>query len=147
MKTYSEKLRDPRWQRKRLEIMQRDNFTCKRCGSTDKPLCVHHWRYTGEPWEIGNRDLDTLCDDCHQSFEDSITHLNARFGGSLLDFLKSTLRWDAMGGESSLVCRLDESDGLLFAGKKGTAIEILESVVCELQARIEKLKTKEESFR
>lgn len=52
-----------------------------------------------------------------------------------------------MGGESSLVCRLDESDGLLFAGKKGTAIEILESVVCELQARIEKLKTKEESFR
>lgn len=147
MKTYSEKLKDPRWQRKRLEIMQRDDFTCKCCDSTDKPLCVHHWRYSGEPWEIGNRDLDTLCEDCHQSFEDSITYLKLRFGAPLLDFLKSTLRWDALGDRTSFVCRLDTSDGLLFTGGEGTAIEILENVVCELQERIEKLKTKEESFR
>jgi 5-methylcytosine-specific restriction endonuclease McrA len=28
---YSEKLRDPRWQKKRLEIFQRDNFICQNC--------------------------------------------------------------------------------------------------------------------
>jgi len=27
--TYSEKLKDPRWQKKRLEILSRDNFTCE----------------------------------------------------------------------------------------------------------------------
>lgn len=28
---YSQKLLDPRWQRKRLEILQRDDFTCQVC--------------------------------------------------------------------------------------------------------------------
>ena len=65
--TYSEKLRDPRWQRKRLEIMQRDNFTCQKCESTEKTLNVHHCYYeTGnEPWEYPSASLVTLCFDCH----------------------------------------------------------------------------------
>ena len=29
MSDYVEKLKDPRWQRKRLEIMQRDGFRCR----------------------------------------------------------------------------------------------------------------------
>ena len=29
---YSEKLKDPRWQKKRLEILERDNFRCQYCG-------------------------------------------------------------------------------------------------------------------
>lgn len=29
--TYSQKLRDPRWQKKRLEILERDSFTCQHC--------------------------------------------------------------------------------------------------------------------
>lgn len=31
MKTYYELLKDPRWQRKRLEVMQRANFECEDC--------------------------------------------------------------------------------------------------------------------
>jgi len=51
--TYSEKLKDPRWQRKRLEVMQRDDFTCRNCGAKDKTLHIHHVRYLKgfEPWE------------------------------------------------------------------------------------------------
>ena len=39
---YDELLKDPRWQRKRLEAMQADKFTCQMCFRSDKPLNVHH---------------------------------------------------------------------------------------------------------
>lgn len=66
-KTYSEKLRDPRWQRKRLEILERDNWSCCYCGNTEMELHVHHIKYTygDEPWDHDNNLLKTLCKDCH----------------------------------------------------------------------------------
>ncbi len=65
MTTYSEKLRDPRWQRIRLEVMQRDGFKCKCCGDEKTTLNVHHLKYHGEPWEAPPDELETLCDSCH----------------------------------------------------------------------------------
>jgi hypothetical protein len=62
---YSEKLKDPRWQRKRLEVMQRDGFTCLCCGDTKTTLNVHHKQYHGDPWEAPMDSLETLCEDCH----------------------------------------------------------------------------------
>ncbi len=66
--TYSEKLRDPRWQRKRLEVMQRDDFACQKCGAKDKTLNVHHmiYRKGAEPWEYPLNLLLTLCEPCHE---------------------------------------------------------------------------------
>lgn len=63
--TYSEKLRDPRWQRKRLEVMQRDGWLCRNCRSAEKTLTVHHFLYSGDPWETQDDLLITLCEDCH----------------------------------------------------------------------------------
>lgn len=70
-KTYYEKLRDPRWQRKRLEIMERDGFACIHCGDKTKTLNVHHAYYESgkAPWEYGNWSLVTLCEDCHDRAE------------------------------------------------------------------------------
>lgn len=62
---YLAKLRDPRWQRKRLEILQRDDWTCQWCTAKDVTLNVHHLRYEGEPWEVHANSLLTLCEDCH----------------------------------------------------------------------------------
>lgn len=66
--TYSQKLRDPRWQRKRLEILQRDNWRCTACASEEKTLHVHHRFYISGrmPWEYLNSALLTLCEDCHE---------------------------------------------------------------------------------
>lgn len=64
-KEYSQKLKDPRWQRKRLEIFQRDNWSCSVCGDKDTTLHVHHKKYIGEPWECPDNYLETLCEDCH----------------------------------------------------------------------------------
>lgn len=64
---YIDKLKDPRWQRLRLEVFQRDNFTCKDCRRTDRTLHVHHCKYQGRnPWETEPKFLITLCDKCHE---------------------------------------------------------------------------------
>lgn len=66
-KTYKEKLLDPRWQRRRLEVLERDEFTCQYCESTTKTLHIHHFTYakSGNPWDVDHSALITLCEDCH----------------------------------------------------------------------------------
>ncbi len=66
--TYLEKLKDPRWQIKRLEILERDENECRRCHTCEIRLEVHHLRYikNHEPWEYENEDLITLCMFCHE---------------------------------------------------------------------------------
>lgn len=65
--SYRHDLRHPKWQRRRLEIMGRDEFKCQTCGDKESPLVVHHLEYRGnlKPWEYGDADLVTLCDACH----------------------------------------------------------------------------------
>jgi len=66
--TYFDKLKDPRWQRKRLEIFKRDDFSCQECGTKESTLHVHHLKYVKgkEPWEYEGDELSTLCEDCHR---------------------------------------------------------------------------------
>ena len=67
-KTWADNYKDPRWQKKRLEIMERDGFKCRGCGADDKTLNVHHSYYDkGKmPWEYGNNTLVTFCGECHE---------------------------------------------------------------------------------
>lgn len=65
MGLYKKKLLNPKWQRKRLEILDRDDFTCTVCGDTETELQIHHKKYTGEPWQANSDDLTTLCSHCH----------------------------------------------------------------------------------
>lgn len=66
---YSEKLRDPRWQKLRLQIFERDQWTCQFCGRRDKTLAVHHRYYELDryPWESSPAALITVCEICHES--------------------------------------------------------------------------------
>ena len=68
---YAEKLKDPRWQKKRLEIFERDKWKCVNCDDGKNELQVHHYRYEWgqDPWEYENEDLDTVCKGCHEYFE------------------------------------------------------------------------------
>jgi len=65
--TYSEKLKNPLWQKKRLEILNRDNFTCLLCSDTDTELHIHHKEYKSgkKPWEYKDDNFQTLCKHCH----------------------------------------------------------------------------------
>ena len=66
--TYAEKLRDPRWQKKRLEIMELDGWKCRICGDVDSTLHTHHLYYKRgrEPWDYPNESLICLCETCHE---------------------------------------------------------------------------------
>jgi hypothetical protein len=81
MSTYSERLKDPRWQRRRLEILQRSDFSCERCEATDKTLHVHHklYRKGAMPWEYADHELHALCEDCHEEEH----HIRERLASAL----------------------------------------------------------------
>lgn len=92
-KTYSELLRDPRWQRKRLEILNRSNFACDECNASDKTLNVHHKRYKkgAAPWEYDNNDLCSLCEDCHERRHDLEKAIRSRLERLSNDDLEGVL--------------------------------------------------------
>lgn len=65
--SYSEQLRHPNWQRKRLEVMEAANFNCEDCGDANTTLNVHHQRYVKGrlAWEYEIDELQCLCQPCH----------------------------------------------------------------------------------
>lgn len=66
--SYAEKLKDPRWQKARMKILERDKFTCQLCEAKDKELQVHHRIYHRgvDPWNYDSNLLVTLCVECHE---------------------------------------------------------------------------------
>jgi hypothetical protein len=55
---YLEKLKDPRWQKVRLKVMERAGFKCE-CCENDKDS-------NGEPWDAPLETLECLCRSCHE---------------------------------------------------------------------------------
>lgn len=91
-KTYFEKLKDPQWQKRRLEIMEKSNFLCARCFDGDATLHIHHriYRKKKQPWEYSDDELECLCEDCHLGAEnDKQTVLEAMADPSIEPFLVS----------------------------------------------------------
>lgn len=71
--TYSQKLRDPRWQKKRLQILERDGWACCACGDTESNLQVHHVYYVKQdPWDYPDNAYQTLCESCHQERQEIV---------------------------------------------------------------------------
>ncbi len=70
--SYSQKLRDPRWQKKRLEVMQYRDFCCEICGDSESTLNVHHKQYLKgyEPWDYHAEQLACICETCHKEYHD-----------------------------------------------------------------------------
>jgi len=104
---YIEKLKNPKWQKKRLEILNRDNFKCRNCESDEKCLQIHHLIYNDcEPWEYENRNLITLCEDCHkeEEFQKNFTNMG-------IDYLTSQgfLRSDI----SKIICFFSNKTDLM----------------------------------
>ena len=68
--TYAEKLKDPRWQKKRLKIMERDHFMCVECRDSESTLNVDHkyYRKNLDPWAYPDDALQTLCENCHRAY-------------------------------------------------------------------------------
>lgn len=77
---YSEKLKDPRWQKIRLKVLERDDFKCVFCGDDKSTLHVHHSVYFGNnPWDTPSECLDTLCKDCHEFIHINLSPVEKMF--------------------------------------------------------------------
>lgn len=68
---YVERLRDPRWQRMRLSVLERAGWRCEWCGTAKVNLQIHHGYYEREalPWDYPVEALYCLCDYCHEKAE------------------------------------------------------------------------------
>jgi hypothetical protein len=69
---YAQKLLDPRWQKKRLEVLESAEWSCEMCGDSQSTLHVHHKQYIKgrDPWEYSRGQLTVLCRSCHGSHHD-----------------------------------------------------------------------------
>lgn len=134
-KTYFEKLKDPRWQKKRLEALEAAQWTCASCADKDSTLHVHHRQYFKgrEPWEYEVGQLEVLCEDCHllhheqvepdplllaASFVPSHGYLNRDAAASLVaGFFEHDINSDYVGDPSTFmvgsIARVIEQHGLV----------------------------------
>lgn len=66
--SYAEKLKSPKWQKKRLEILNLKGFKCEACGDEENQIQVHHRFYLKgrEPWQYDNDVFQVLCEKCHE---------------------------------------------------------------------------------
>lgn len=81
-KSYQELLKDPRWQKRRLEVMELHNFECEDCGNDSSTLNIHHGTYLKgkKPWEYPDELLHCLCDKCHQNIEEALKNTKINLG-------------------------------------------------------------------
>jgi len=77
--TYQDQIKSPKWQKKRLEVLNERRFACEECRGKYTQLHVHHSYYKKgkKIWEYENYELRCLCEDCHKEchrINDEILH-------------------------------------------------------------------------
>lgn len=65
--SYAEDIKHPRWQERRLRVLEGAGFSCQRCGSNERQLHAHHKVYLRghRLWDYPDAPLECLCDKCH----------------------------------------------------------------------------------
>jgi len=133
--TYSDKLKDPRWQKKRLEILERDEWECTNCGDGKSTLHIHHQYYekATDPWDYPDYCYTTLCEICHKEIADNKSYLDnliARVGyaeiARIKGYVKALLMEDQL--VDAKVGSIEEATGISDAlGTNPRLVEIMAS--------------------
>lgn len=111
-KKYSDKLKDPRWQKMRLKILERDGWMCQECKEDNETLMVHHYFYDRrlEPWDYDESNLITLCESCHKYEHES----RYSFEKMLLNRLKAKhFLSDDIGKLTMAISNMDMASGTI----------------------------------
>lgn len=93
-KQYSDKFLNPKWQKFRLAIFERDGFMCVRCDDNKSTLHAHHTYYEDfgrDPWDYDEDCVITLCEECHSQEHKYLKQVNKQ----LLNTISSTgISWE-----------------------------------------------------
>lgn len=105
-RTYAEKLKDPRWQRRRLEILEAGGWKCSECGDAKSTLHVHHGTYVKgrDPWDYPDDFLRVLCESCHGEMELALLSLGCNV--ALLSLPKTR----ALASVATALLNVDDND-------------------------------------
>ncbi len=119
MKTYKEKLKDPRWIERReafklayttspLLPIDRCALSCIGCGGLDS-IDIHHVKYIAglEPWDYKDEHLAPLCRSCHELF-----HKNKKLFSDILSNSRMFYSYEmsCIIKVAELLCRLESHD-------------------------------------
>lgn len=101
---YSQQLLTPEWKEKRLLILKRDKYCCRKCG-TSKNLQVHHELYERGKmaWQIENKYLITVCKPCHDEIH-ATRHISTFYSQH------KKLKKKKVSGRDKLYASLGEKD-------------------------------------
>lgn len=148
MSKYAELLRDPRWQKKRLEVLEAAGWTCASCFDDKTELHVHHLRYkwNAKPWEYSNDELSCLCKNCHSKETEAWSMLKDELmllglGAKVLVPLVAGYMagFGFISEEDDLLSRADAMDGeMVRVGRTAARIERLpDDLAANVQAAID----------
>ena len=111
-------LETPEWRAQRNRVLTRDSHTCQICGKSDGEMNVHHICYIHPLSEMNDRDLITLCRDCHQK----VHAVQERMNGYAEDEMKQLKKtWAQKMAEE--VNKVFPSG--IFGTRKSTAISVI----------------------
>ena len=81
-KSYRSQYLDPRWQKKRLKVMESTGFKCENCQSETNTLNVHHKQYipNRDIWDYRLNQFLVLCEGCHEAYHSEFDWLNEVIG-------------------------------------------------------------------
>lgn len=105
MKTYAEKLKDPRWLKFRRDVLAHYGNECRCCGqyADSGTLHIHHKRYikAADPWDYPMDDVSVYCRDCHTEIHDC--------ENAWRDLVRRTPSW-AIRNLVALLQEIDQAD-------------------------------------
>lgn len=108
MASFADKFKDPRWLRRRAEIIAAADYQCQDCGATDT-LEVHicYFEQGREPWDYPDEAYRCVCADdraIRRPLEKELRQIFACFTSSELDAVhRALLRLSEMEGRQRSV--------------------------------------------
>lgn len=117
--TYTEQLRHPKWQKKRLEVLEAAGWQCEWCGDTETTFHVHHKQYRkgAMAWDYPREQLAALCEKCHseehvakKELDGLLSEMDAVSIRRMVGYAKALFamsRWDCEDGNDKLVFKFD----------------------------------------
>ncbi len=120
--SYYDDLKSPKWQKKRLEILDKHFFSCQECQTESKQLHVHHmWYESGKKaWDYPDQCYKVLCEDCHNEFhktklriEKYLSTTDLAFHKQILELIiKDDMVVFTLLQTINVLCTMDYRDGL-----------------------------------
>lgn len=114
--SYAQQLKHPKWQKKRLEVLEAAGWACEWCGDTETTFHVHHKQYRkgAMAWEYAREELAALCEKCHSEEHEAKKELDALLAEMDVTSVKRMVGYAKALFAMSRWDREEGNDGLTF---------------------------------